>query len=134
MNAGGSAYLMNEDLPKDIYVHNSKTNRALHLDTVRVEVLKGKGRAIEGRVIEIVNRFKTEFVGTLQVTDRFAFLVPDSKKMPIDIFIPLSKLMGGLDGQKAVGLLTKWKEVEKSPNGKIIEFIGNAGDNDDDIH
>ena len=107
MNAGGSAYLISEALPKDIYIHNSKTNQALHLDTVKVEVIKGKGRAIEGRVVEIVKRFKTEFVGTLQVTERFAFLVPDSKKMPIDIFIPLSKLMGGLDGQKTVGRLTR---------------------------
>lgn len=135
MNASGSAYLTSTDLPKDIYVHSSKTNKALHLDKVRVEVLKGKGdRNIEGRVIEILERFKTDFVGRLQVTERFAFLVPDSKKMPIDIFIPLSKLKGGLDGQKAVGQLTNWKDDAKSPNGIILEVLGDAGDNDVEIH
>lgn len=134
MNASGSAYLTSTDLPKDIYVHSSKTNKALHLDTVKIEVIEGKGRPLEGRVVEIVKRFKTEFVGTLQVTERFAFLVPDSPKMTIDIFIPLSKLMGGKDGQKVVGRLTNWKDDAKSPNGEIIEVLGEAGDNDVEIH
>jgi len=134
VNASGSGYLTSPDLPKDIYIHSSKINKALHLDTVKVEVINGKGRSIEGRVIEIVKRFKTNFVGTLQVTDRFAFLVPDSKKMPIDIFIPLSKLKGGVDGQKAVAKMTRWKDDAKSPNGEIIEVLGEAGDNDVEIH
>ncbi len=134
MNASGSAYLTSTDLPKDIYVHSTKTNKALHLDTVKIEVIEGKGRPLEGRVIEIVKRFKTEFVGTLQVTERFAFLVPDSSKMNIDIFIPLSKLMGGKDGEKVVGRLTNWKDDAKSPNGEIIEVLGKAGENDVEIH
>lgn len=134
MNSSGGGYLVSNELPKDIYLHSSKTNKALHLDTVKIEVIEGKGRLLEGRVIEIIKRFKTEFVGTLQVTERFAFLVPDSPKMTIDIFIPLSKLMGGKDGQKAVGRLTNWKNDAKSPNGEIIEILGEAGDNDVEIH
>jgi ribonuclease R len=134
MNTSGSGYLKSPDQPKDIYIHSSKMNKALHLDKVKIEVIKGKGRAMEGRVIEILHRFKTEFVGTLQVTDRFAFLIPDSKKMVVDIFIPLSKLNGGLDGQKAVGELTEWKDDAKSPNGIIKEVLGEAGDNDVEIH
>jgi len=135
MNASGSCYLTSKDLPKDIYIHNTKTNKALHLDLVKIEVVSGKGqKGIEGRVIEILERFKDTFVGTLQVSERYAFLVPDSKKMSIDIFIPLSKLMGGTDGQKAVGKLTNWKDDAKSPNGKIIEVLGDAGDNDVEIH
>lgn len=134
MNASGSAYLVSKDLPKDIYIHKSKTNKGLHLDTVKVQIIAGQGRAIEGRVIEVVERFKTEFVGRLDISDRFAFLIPDSKKMPMDIFIPLSKLNGGLDGQKVVGRLTNWKDDAKSPNGEIIEVLGDAGDNDVEIH
>lgn len=134
VNASGSAYLTSRNLPKDIYIHKSKTNKGLHLDQVKIEIIKGQGRSLEGRVIEIIKRFKTQFVGTLQVTDRFAFLVPDSKKMSVDIFIPLSKLNGGLDGQKAVGKITRWKDDAKSPNGEIIEILGNSGENDVEIH
>lgn len=134
MNQSGSGYLVSDDLPKDIHIHSSNMNKALHLDIVKIEVIEGKGRAMEGRVIEIVDRFKTKFVGTLQVTDRFAFLVPDSQKMGVDIFIPLSKLNGGLDGQKAVAKMTNWKDNAKNPNGKIIEVLGESGDNDVEVH
>jgi ribonuclease R len=134
MNASGSAYLVSDDLPKDIYIHKKNTNKALHLDQVMIEVIVGKGRPMEGKIIEVLERFKDEFVGTLQVSDRYAFLVPDSNKMPIDIFIPLSKLKGGEDGQKAVGKITNWKDDAKSPNGKILEVLGNAGENEAEIH
>ena len=134
MNASGSAYLVNPDSPKDIYVHKKNTNKALHLDQVVIEVIAGKGRTIEGKVVELVHRFKDEFVGTLQVSDRYAFLIPDSSKMPVDIFVPLNKLKGGLDGQKAVVKLTGWKDDSKSPNGKVIEVLGNAGENEAEIH
>jgi ribonuclease R len=134
MNASGSAYLTSTDLAKDIYIHRTKTNKALHLDVVDIEVIKGQGRAIEGQVIAINERFKDEFVGRLEISDRYAFLVPDSVKMPVDIFIPLSKLKGATDGQKAIGKLTNWKDDAKSPNGVIIEVLGDSGDNDVEIH
>jgi ribonuclease R len=134
MNASGSAYLVNPNSPKDIYIHKKNTNKALHLDQVIIEVIAGKGRSLEGKVIEVIHRFKDEFVGTLQVSDRYAFLIPDSNKMPVDIFVPLNKLKGGLDGQKAVVKITGWKDDSKSPNGEVIEVLGNAGENEAEIH
>jgi ribonuclease R len=134
MNASGSAYLVNNDLPKDIYINKTNTNKALHLDTVKIEVIEGEGRAIEGKVIEIIERFRTEFVGTIQVSPRYAFFVPDSNKLPIDFFIPLSKIMGAKDGQKVVARLAEWKDGAKNPNGEIIRIIGDAGEHETEIH
>ena len=134
MNSSGSAYMVSDELPKDIYINKKNTSKALHLDTVEVEIIKGGDRGLEGKVIEVVDRFKIKFVGTLQVTEKFAFLIPDSSKMKIDLYIPLSKLSGGKHGQKAVAKLTSWGEKSKNPNGKIIEVLGDAGDNDAEIH
>lgn len=134
VNKSGSGYFVSDNIKKDIYIHKSNTNKGLHLDKVVIEVFKGKDRALEGRVIEIIHRFKTKFVGTIQVSDRFAFLVPDSQKMSTDIFIPIKKLNGAKDGQKVVVELTKWEENRKTPNGKVIEVLGDSGDNDAEIH
>ncbi len=134
MNATGSAYLVSNDLPKDIYLHKNNTNKALHLDNVKVRVIEGNGRALEGEVIEIVERFKTEFVGVIQVSPRYAFFVPDSSKMPVDLFIPLSKLMGATDGQKVIARITEWKDDAKNPNGEILRVIGDAGEHETEIH
>lgn len=134
MNASGSAYLVSNDLPKDIYIGKNHTNKALHLDTVKIKVIEGQGRSIEGHVIEIVERFRTEFVGTIEVSPRYAFFIPDSNKLPIDFFIPLDKLMGAKDGQKVVARLGKWKDDAKNPNGEIIRIIGDAGEHETEIH
>lgn len=133
-NASGSAYLVDNNLPKDIYIHKNNTNKALHLDTVKIKVIVGTGRALEGEVLEIVERFRTEFVGVIQVSPRYAFFVPDSNKLPIDFFIPLSKILGAKDGQKVIARLTEWKDDAKNPNGEIIRVIGDAGEHETEIH
>jgi ribonuclease R len=134
MNSSGSAYLVSDELEKDIYIHKKNTGKRLHLDIVEIEIISGKDGKLEGKVIEVIERFKTTFVGKLQVTDKFAFLIPDSPKMHTDLYIPLSKLNGGINGQKAIAKLTSWGETAKNPNGKIIEVLGDAGNNDVEIH
>jgi ribonuclease R/exosome complex exonuclease DIS3/RRP44 len=134
MNVSGSAYMVNTELPKDIYIHSKNTNKALHLDTVKVEVIQGNGRAIEGKVIDIVQRFRDEFVGVIQISPRYAFFVPDSNKIPIDFYIPLGKTLGATDGQKVIARITEWKEDAKNPNGEILRVIGNAGEHETEIH
>jgi len=134
MTASGNAYLVNHDLPKDIYIHKNNTNKALHLDSVKIKVIKGQDRQLEGIVTEIVQRFRLTFVGTIQVSTKQAFFIPDSNKMPIDMFVPLNKLNGALNGQKVIAKLTTWKSDAKSPNAEIIEILGFSGDNDVEIH
>lgn len=134
MNASGSAYLVSPDLPKDIYLNKNKTNKALHLDIVKIKVIVGNGRNIEGEVIEIVERFRTEFVGMIQISEKFAFFVPDSNRVTTDLFIPLNKLNGAKHGQKVVAKLTDWKDNAKNPNGKIVRVIGDSGEHETEIH
>jgi ribonuclease R len=134
MNASGSAYLVSPDLPKDIYIHKSNTNKALHLDNVKVEVIPGTGRALEGKVIEIITRFRTEFVGKIQISPKHAFFIPDSDKLSTDFFIPLNKIMGATDGQKVIVKMTNWKPEAKNPNGEVIKILGNSGEYETEIH
>ena len=134
MNASGSAYLVNPELPKDIYISKNNTNKALHLDTVKIQVVQGNGRSIEGEVIEIVQRFRTEFVGTIQVSPKYAFFVPDSSKLPIDFYIPIGKILGAKNGQKVVARLVEWKDEQKNPNGEVVRVIGDAGEHETEIH
>lgn len=134
MNASGSAYLKNNDLPKDIYIHSKNTNKTLHLDEVKVEIIQGDGRALEGKVIELVKRFKEEFVGVIQISPKFAFFVPDSNKLPIDFYVPINKIMGAKDGQKVIARITEWKDESRNPNAEIIRVLGDAGEHETEIH
>ena len=134
MNPNGSAYLKTQDISKDIYLSKSNTNKAFHLDKVKIRIKKSVGRTIEGEVIEIIERFRTEFVGTLQISPKFAFFIPDSNKLPIDFFIPLSAVNNASDGQKVVVRLTEWKDDAKNPNGEVIRVLGNSGEHETEIH
>ncbi len=133
-NANGSAYIISDDIELDVYINKKRINKAFHLDLVRVEITKVKNDSIEGRVIEILERFRTKFVGTLQVSEKHVFLITDSNKIHKDIYIPLKDLNGGLDGQKALVEIKEWGEKQKSPNGVVIEVLGEKGDNDVEIH
>jgi len=98
----GSGYVTNEHIKRGIYVNKNNTNKSLHLDKVNVELTKVDGGQFEGKVVEIIERFKTEFVGTMQISIKHAFFIPDNKRMNIDFFIPLNKLSGASDGNKVV--------------------------------
>ena len=134
MNAGRKSYFKSPKIEKELYIHKTNTNKSLHLDQVKVQIIEGKKGHVEGRVLWVVERFKKEFVGRIKVSKKYAFLIPDSKKMGVDIFVPLKHLGGATDGQKVVVKMTKWEDGAKSPNGKVVEVLGNTGDNDTEIH
>src|SRR5437870_119760 len=67
---------------KDIYVKTHDLHTALHGDRVEVELMKGRGgENPEGRVKTIIRRARTRFVGRIEVTKSYAFVVPDFKKI-----------------------------------------------------
>ncbi len=135
MKQTGKAYIITDDLLEDIRISSNNTNKALHGDKVKVRLFpKRKNIKIEGEIIEIIQRDKTQFVGTLQRNKNFAFLVPDNKSTPVDIFIPLEFINGAKDGQKAIAELTDWPDNAKNPFGKIIEVLGNPGENEVEMH
>ena len=135
MARGGYGYVVSDTLKDDIFVSQNNLNHALNGDTVKVLVYaQKKSGSLEGEVVEIIERARENFVGTIEIAERFAFLVPDSRQMPFDLFIPLNKLKGAKKGQKAVARLTEWPKNAKNPYGEVIEVLGNQGENDTEMH
>lgn len=131
MKQTGKAYvILQEEGAEDIQIAPNFTNHALHGDTVKVLVFpRRKLHKPEGRVEEILHRAKTRFVGRLQVSDKFAFLLPDNRNMVVDIFIPLSDMAGARNGDKVVVEMTDWPENMNNPIGKVVNRLGKPGDN-----
>ncbi|WP_200974652.1 ribonuclease R [Echinicola sp. 20G] len=121
---------------EDILVKANDMKNALDDDKVRIMVYPNKrhGQKREGRVLEIVKRAREEFVGKVEISPRFAFVVPDFKKMHHDIFIRKSDLMGAEHHQKVVVKITEWREEDKNPTGKITQVLGEAGEHEVEIH
>ena len=127
-STNGNASLLVED--KEVFIYKKNTANSLHLDKVKVQIFKAE-RKLEGKVIEVISRFKTEYVGRVQIGKKTIFVVPDSNKIPVDFYIK-----GGLKAehdQKVVVELVKWEE-SKSPQGKITRILGDSGDNNTEMN
>ncbi len=127
----GVAFVITDSFEDDIFIAPNFVNHALDGDTVKVALLaKRRGKSHSGQVIEIIERAQTNFVGVIEISKNFAFLVPDKISMSIDIFIPLSKLKGAKNGQKCIAAITEWPKDASSPFGEVIDVLGDAGDAD----
>ncbi len=131
MKQGGKAYVIpDEEGREDIQIAPNNTHHALHGDTVRVLIFpQRKMHKPEGQVVEIIKRAKTRFVGVIQKQERFAFMVSDSRTMPVDIFIHLDDLCDAENGEKVLVEMTDWPERMNNPVGKVVKRLGRPGDN-----
>ena len=130
MKQTGKAYIITEDGGEDIFIASTDTHHALNGDKVKVHLFPArKGRKKEGQIVEILERVKKDFVGIIQISKKFAFLVPDNNNVPVDIFIPLDHLNGAQNGDKALARITDWPERANNPFGEIIHVLGKPGEN-----
>jgi ribonuclease R len=135
MTRMGYGFISTDDLEDDVFVSAKNLRTALHGDTVKVLLYaKRKGARPEGEVVEIIERWRTSFVGTVELMPNFAFLIPDNKNMPFDLFIPASKLNGAKQGEKAVAKVIDWDPKSKNPVAEIINILGLPGENDTEMH
>lgn len=139
MTASGSAYIIpenKEEGDEDIFVSQSNLNRALHGDKVEVLVYAHrKGHRPEGEVVSIIKHMREQYVGIIDIHNGVAFLVTDQKQTGgHDIYIPIEHLNGAKDGQKAIAVIKDWPTYARNPIGSIIEVLGEAGNNQTEMH
>lgn len=133
-NAKGFGFLISENLDEDIYISKNNLDSALNGDEVIVRRYReSSGDKPEGKVLSIVRRVNTKFVGVFQSKRDFGFVVSDESKMAMDIYVPKKKFNGAKNGQKVVVKIEKWPEANKKPEGRIVEVLGYPEDPDVDI-
>ncbi len=131
----GQAYIVVEELEEDIFVNNKNLNHTLHGDTVEVYVFKrNRGGKQEGEVTQILERKRKEFVGVIQIQERFAFVECQDTKMYTDIFIPKENINNAKNGEKVLVEIESWPEKAASPYGKVIKVLGKPGEHNTEIH
>ena len=102
----------------------------MHNDKVSVRLINiGKGRP-EGVVVKVIDRNKTQFVGTLKIIGNKTLLIPDNVRSGVEIEIVDNKLSTAVNGVKALVKITVWPQSSARPFGEIIEVLGFPGTND----
>jgi len=134
INRQGKGFLHPDDAGlKEIMIPENATSTALHGDRVLVRRdIKAKGLRPErieqetGTVIRILERKRTQIVGTLQQGRQFLYVIPDDPRMPHDIYVPPPRDVGrpANMGDKVVVELAEWESRHTNPEGEIIEVLG----------
>ncbi|NDW13062.1 ribonuclease R [Bacteroides sp. 214] len=133
--SNGKNFFVPEEGGDPIFIAERNSAHAMNNDKVRVIFFaKRKQREPEGEVVEILERANDTFVGTLEVTKSYAFLVTENRTLANDIFIPREKLKGGVTGDKALVKVIEWPDRAKNPIGQVIDILGKAGDNTTEMH
>ncbi|MEY3100063.1 MAG: hypothetical protein RIS63_962, partial [Bacteroidota bacterium] len=129
----GAGFVTVQGHPKDIYIGPSNIGQALHGDTVKVRVFKQGSNRDEGAVTEITERDRIQFVGTIQIRNNDALMVPDNARSGVDIKIPLDKLNGAQNGEKALVKITVWPKSAEKPYGEVLVRLGKSGSNETEM-
>lgn len=133
-NARGFGFVEIEGSDQDLFIPENGVNGAFHKDKVQVELLKSQqGKRREAKVVRILEHGMTRVVGTYEKSKNFGFVLPDNEKISSDIFVPVERSKGAVNGHKVVVELTDYGDEKHKPEGKIVEIIGHVNDPGVDI-
>ena len=135
MTSRKTAYFVSPELEEDVFIPTNNLGKALDKDKVKVYIYnRRKGRKPEGEVVEIIERYKTEFVGVIDIQKNFAFVSTANPKMYTDIFIPKNKLGDAENGDVVLVKMDDWPAKADSPFGSVLRVLGKPGEHNTEIH
>ncbi|UBM57388.1 ribonuclease R [Marinilongibacter aquaticus] len=122
---------------KDIYISESMLNGALDGDKVRVRLLgktRSKGENPEGRVVEILERGKKEWVAKVKVYANYAIAKPENRRFHEDIFIAKNNMLEAKTNDLVLIEILNFPSDHQQATGRVVEVLGQSGDNDAEMH
>jgi ribonuclease R len=129
----GVAAVVCEELDEKIHLEN--IGQYLHNDIVEVYVFsRRKKNKYYGEITRLVKRDKNEYVGKIEISEKFSFVIIDNKRIHVDIFVPISFINNAKNNDKVLVEITEWRKNSQSPNGIIKKVLGIEGEHNTEIH
>ena len=117
----------------EISIPESATGTALHGDRVLVRTNARPGNPrlarhadLSGEVVRVLERKRTQIVGTLQSSKHGLYVLPDDPRMAHHILVDKPRDVGRPAnlGDKVVVELLPWESRHTPPEGEVIEVLG----------
>lgn len=135
MTTRKTGYFISDQLEEDVFIPTENLNHALDKDIVEVYIYnRRKGKRPEAEVVEIIKRYKTEFVGVIDIQKNFAFVSTANPKMYTDIFIPKDKIGEAENGDVVLVNIEDWPKKADSPFGRVLKVLGKPGEHNTEMH
>ena len=118
---------------EDIFIAPDNINKAINNDTVIVEILnKNSGEKREGRIVKTLERDLSTIVGEIYFKKDKGYIIPDDKKLDIQLEIDRDKAHGAVDGHKVVVKILR-NITKNRYKGEVVRIIGHKNDPGVDI-
>lgn len=132
---GGLIFVQADDFDEDVFVNLRNGANVLNGDRVEFIITRREeGKNPEGEITRIIERSRKSYVGVAEVQPHTVFVRCDSRRIPVDIFVPRKDCPQIQNGDKVVVRIVEWREGSKSPVGEIVSVLGREGDNDVEMH
>lgn len=132
---GGYGFFISDNKEyKDVFISQNNLNSANDKDRVKIEIIKEKeyGKNAEGKVVEILQRNTSQIVGLYKKNKGFGFVISDKDNLSSDIYIDEKFSKKAKNNDKVVCEIIKYPK-NGSPEGKIVEVLGNKNDFNVDV-
>ena len=132
VNPKGFGFVEVDDSRQDFFVSPANMKTALDGDIVRIATAAGsrQGRRREAEIMEVVERKRTEAVGTFKLRGQFALVKPDDLRLTRDIYIEKRHFGQAIDGQKVLVSIDAFEDPHGAPEGRVLSVIGYAHEAD----
>ena len=134
-SARGLGYVKFDESNEDVKIPINKTKNALNGDEVEFYInnRKRNGKST-GEIIEVIKRFKLEYVGVINLNKNFAFVIPDDSKIHVDIYVPEGCIKQAKNGDKVLVKIKDWPKNADCPVGKVIKVLGKPGNHKTELN
>ena len=100
----GVAAVICEGLDEKIHLEN--IGQYLHNDFVEVYVFsRRKKNKYYGEITKLLKREKKEYVGKIEISEKFSFVIVDNKRIHVDIFVPISMINKAKNNDKVLFII-----------------------------
>ena len=122
-------------MDSDILIERDDMINALIGDKVEIIVFEGRrSNRLKGIIQKIVEPSTRNYVGTINISENYAFVKPTSRDMQYDIFIPKNDFANAQNGDMVVVEIVEFKQTQPNPVGRVLRSLGLAGTNDAEMH
>jgi len=129
----GVAMVICQGIEDKILIEN--IGQYLHNDIVEIYVFTRKKKdKYLGEITSLIKREKTDYVGKIQISEKFSFVLIDNKRIHVDVFVPIDKINTAKNNEKVIVEITEWRKNSQSPNGIIKKVLGVEGEHNTEIH
>jgi len=129
----GVAIVICQGIEDKILIEN--IGQYLHNDIVEIYVFTRKKKdKYLGEITSLIKREKTDYVGKIQISEKFSFVLIDNKRIHVDVFVPIDKINTAKNNEKVIVEITEWRKNSQSPNGIIKKVLGVEGEHNTEIH